>query len=230
MNGGAHTVRRSPPDNVLGPLRLHLGCGPIVVAGWENLDKSPNVILARMTPLRKLLHRVGVVSDEQAQGFPPGVKFVDLSRRLPYRDESVDAIYSGHLIEHMSPTNAGAMLAECRRVLRPGGRIRFSTPDLRETIDQYLESVEAGSPDAADEFMKSLGTYTDGTGSRLRRFVNRNVSAFHHQWLYDGASLRQLFERSGFRSVELQAFRDNDFPDLDQMEIRPSGLFIEAVG
>lgn len=214
-----------------GSLRLNLGCGPVVVEGWENLDKSPNVLLSKLPFVRGLLKRLGLITAGQAEGFPPGVKFADLVKRLPYADASVEYIYSGHLVEHISPSQAAQLLAECHRVLAPGGVIRFSTPDLREFVDEYLENSGAGGDHAvtaADEFMRQMGTFVDIDGSRLRRFVNRNISAFHHQWLYDEASLKRLFEQAGFVAPESKTFRDDSFPDLATLEVRPGGLFIQA--
>lgn len=212
-------------------LKLNLGCGPVVVEGWENLDKSPNVLLSKLPFVRGLLKRVGLITAGQAKGFPPGVKFADLAKRLPYRDASVDFIYSGHLVEHISPAQAEQLLNECRRVLAPGGVIRFSTPDLREFVDGYLAGAGAGgerAATAADEFMRNMGTYVDSGGGVIRRFVNRNISAFHHQWLYDEASMKRLFERAGFAAPEARSFRDGAFPELESLEVRPGGLFIQA--
>lgn len=224
-------INTDEPDHLRsdnGVLRLNLGCGPLTASGWENLDKSPNVLLAKVPMVRSLLLRARLIAPAQAVGFPPGVKFADLTRRLPYADHSAGFIYSGHMIEHISPVQASALLNECRRVLAPGGQIRFSTPDLREFIDEYLGSAD--DPDAADGFMRRMGTYVESEGGFIRRFVNRNVSAFHHQWLYDEASLRKAFEAAGFSKIEFGSYRDGRFPDLDELEIRPGGLFIQATG
>lgn len=202
------------------------------MAGWENLDKSPNVLLSKVPLIRRVLERGRLISASQAQGFPPGVKFSDLSKSLPYDDGSVQFIYSGHLIEHISPSQAAGLLSECRRVIAPGGVIRFSTPDLREFVDAYLaeksESFEDGRK-AADLFMARMGTFVEADGGWVRRFVNRNVSAFHHQWLYDEDSLAQIFRTAGFSDPVLRRYHEGAMPDLDALEIRPEGLFIEAV-
>ena len=47
--------------------------------------------------------------------------------RFPFADESFDVIFSKSVIEHLhSPEN---FMNECRRVLKPGGRIIIMTPD-----------------------------------------------------------------------------------------------------
>lgn len=51
---------------------------------------------------------------------------VDLS---PYADESFDLVYSGQTIEHVTPEECDVVLAEVRRVLRPGGWFCLDTPN-----------------------------------------------------------------------------------------------------
>jgi O-antigen biosynthesis protein len=47
--------------------------------------------------------------------------------RLPFPNASVDAVVSFETIEHVP--DAGAMVAELRRVLKPGGQLVLSTPN-----------------------------------------------------------------------------------------------------
>ena len=210
--------------------KLNLGCGPEVVSGWDNLDKSPGVLLARLPRLRKLLGRLKLISSQQVEGFPPGVIFADLTKRIPFPDQSVDYIYCGHMIEHLSPSASSAMLDECRRIIKPGGLVRFSTPDLREFVDEYLGAPDDAGNQPADALMVRLGTYVDSDGPLLKRFLVRHSSAFHHQWLYDAASLKAKFVEAGFENVEQASFHDGTFPDLDRLEFREEGLFLNAVG
>jgi 2-polyprenyl-3-methyl-5-hydroxy-6-metoxy-1,4-benzoquinol methylase len=52
---------------------------------------------------------------------------VGSAEQLPLADRSVDVVVSFETIEHVP--NPLVMLSECRRVLRPGGRIVISTPN-----------------------------------------------------------------------------------------------------
>jgi SAM-dependent methyltransferase len=45
---------------------------------------------------------------------------------IPFEDESMDAIFAREVFEHVY--QLGPMLAECLRILRPGGRLWFSAP------------------------------------------------------------------------------------------------------
>jgi predicted SAM-dependent methyltransferase len=82
-------------------VRLHLGCGPLALAGWLNIDNQPY----------------------------PGVdRVLDATEGLPF--EGVEFIFAEHFIEHLPLDDASALMRECRRVLRDDGVLRLSTPNL----------------------------------------------------------------------------------------------------
>lgn len=83
------------------PLRLHVGCGPHILAGWVNID------------LKEL----------------PGVDLVaDVTTGLPFAN--VEAVYAEHFLEHLTVVEALAFLRETHRVLASDGWLRLSTPNL----------------------------------------------------------------------------------------------------
>lgn len=49
---------------------------------------------------------------------------------LPFADGSFDIVYSLGLVEHFRPAETAALVAEHRRVCRPGGRVILSVPNL----------------------------------------------------------------------------------------------------
>lgn len=59
--------------------------------------------------------------------------------KLPFRDESVDAIYTSHTLEHIYPDALKALLSETYRVLKPNGKIRIVVPDIDIAIKAYVE-------------------------------------------------------------------------------------------
>jgi predicted SAM-dependent methyltransferase len=213
-------------------VKLHLGCGPVIVPGWVNVDKSPNVLLSRVPALKRGMARIGVLTQGHVDAsFTRDVVHADVLAGLPYPDGSAERIYHAHVIEHLSRPQALRFLQECARLLAPGGVMRVTTPDLRQIVAAY-EAGERGGPDApmpADRFMQMLETYVDLPGARLQRVVRRNfATAYVHQWLYDAESLAQLMREAGLEPGPPLGFREGGFPDLDQLEIREQGLFMEA--
>ena len=96
-------------------LRVNLGCGPIPLAGWVNVD------IAR----------------------GPHIDVVwDLQNGLPFASDSCTAIFCEHVIEHLSKSDGAKLLKECHRVLQSGGVIRLSTPDARRFLQAYAGDGE----------------------------------------------------------------------------------------
>ena len=95
-----------------GPAKLHIGCGENLLEGWLNSDLYPGS--------DRVLH-------------------FDATGRFPFADATFDYVFSEHMIEHVPYEGALSMLRECRRVLKPGGRARISTPDLRFLVGLYAE-------------------------------------------------------------------------------------------
>jgi predicted SAM-dependent methyltransferase len=220
-----------PPASVRagGAVKVNFGSAAEAIPGWINVDKSPGVFLARRPGLRAALGRVGLLSEEQRRGFSPDVVYGDATRRLRFADGSVEAIYSSHMIEHLSRAHGRHFLAEARRVLRPGGRLRLATPDLGALVAEYSQARAAGgeSP-AADEFMAALHLFHDADEGLVGRLISRNFSGHWHQWLYDAESLSALLAEVGFTDIRRVPFRDGGFPDLERIEARADSLFVQA--
>src|SRR5882724_9874605 len=91
-----NAIRRATEE---GDLRLHLGCGPVLLAGWINVDASIDV--ARVTAR-----------------LPEGLAF--------FASGSAQFIYASHMLEHIGyPVEATAFAAECHRILKPAGILRI---------------------------------------------------------------------------------------------------------
>ncbi len=118
-----------------------------------------------------------------------------------YQSGSVDAIYCGQLIEHLQPhTEAPAFLAECFRMLKQGGRIRLTTPDLDALLEGWrygkLDELEADQP----AFYKGalpedqLAYIMFGAGGTAERYEG-------HQHIYTVRSLSARLEAAGFAAT-----------------------------
>jgi SAM-dependent methyltransferase len=111
-----------------GLVLVNLACGSVFHPAWRNFDVTP---------------------------VTPQVKYLDIRRRLPFEDVSVDVCYAAHVLEHLRRTDARALLAECYRVIRKEGIIRLVVPDLESVVRDYLrllEAVEGGSIEAQHDY------------------------------------------------------------------------------
>ncbi len=67
----------------------------------------------------------------------------DLRLGIPFADNSFDVVYHSHVLEHMPKAWGEFFIAECYRVLRPGGLLRVVVPDLENIARAYLASIDA---------------------------------------------------------------------------------------
>ncbi len=70
------------------------------------------------------------------------VKKADLLGALSFKDESFDAIYTSHFIEHIPKEKVDFVLGECFRVLKPGGVLRVVVPDFEEIVREYIRNLD----------------------------------------------------------------------------------------
>lgn len=93
-------------------IKLNLGAGKSTQPGYTNLDFYPH----------------------------PTVNVVcDLKKGIPYPDESVDEVYSHHFIDYLDFTEAQQLMAECYRVLKKGGIVSHTIPDLQSAAEVMSE-------------------------------------------------------------------------------------------
>lgn len=198
--------------------RLNLGCGLAVAKGWLNVDGSLNSLFA---PWPRFAHRAlyklsgsnRYYTEEQYCSILGGNTFLhwDLAYGLPFRDASVDFIFTSHFLEHLFRKDAVNILREAHRVLRPGGLIRISVPDLAHAVEMY----------AAGKKKEMLENYffVEDLGSFLAR----------HKYMYDFELLKEALAEAGFGNIRREAYRSGRVPDLEQLDNRPEdSLFVEA--
>jgi predicted SAM-dependent methyltransferase len=107
-----------------GPACLNIGCGNFFFREWTNIDLAP----------------------------AKGVDAFDIRRPLPYPAGTFDAVYSSHVLEHLTPADGKSLLQEKWRVLKPGGICRVVVPDLETICREYLKTLDvaAASPTPAN--------------------------------------------------------------------------------
>src|SRR5262245_57261026 len=70
------------------------------------------------------------------------VRYHDVRQPLPFADETFDAAYALHIVEHLTPAEAASLVNDLYRVLKPGGILRISTPDLEDICRSYLQQLD----------------------------------------------------------------------------------------
>jgi SAM-dependent methyltransferase len=94
---------------------LNLGCGYHFDKRWVNVDFDST--------------GEGVIAHNLISG-------------IPFPDAHFEVVYHSHILEHFLKPDAEKFIAECYRVLKPGGIIRVVVPDLERSVRGYIKSLE----------------------------------------------------------------------------------------
>jgi predicted SAM-dependent methyltransferase len=199
------------------PVKVNLGSGLVVAEGWINVDGSLNALLSTWpTILLKRLYRFSDVHQwySRADYIKILKENVFVHHRLdygvPFESESIDFLYSSHMLEHLFPEDATLLVSDMYRALRKGGRLRLAVPDLEHAVRLY----ENGQKETA-----------------LRYFFipSRSELFDQHHYMYDFDLLKRLLESVGFREIERCSFQVGKVPDIQKLDNRPEEtLFVEA--
>lgn len=189
--------------------KLHVGCGTHLLSGWLNTNIFPQ---------------------------SPFVLHLDATTRFPFATGLFDYAFSEHMIEHITYEHGLRMLAECYRVLKPGGKIRIATPDLAFLVDLYgknksplqMEYIEFATKECIPYAPYPLDTFV----------VNHFMRGFGHQFVYDFKTLEHSLVVAGFTAItkqEVRASRDEHLSNLENEGRMPAGflkletIILEAV-
>jgi len=172
-------------------IKLHVGCGPNYVPGWVNIDADKQ-------------YRADV--------------YVDASKPLPYETDSVDAVLNQHFIEHLTLEEGMVFLKDCVRILKPGGLIRISTPDLLWLVQDYNKSTPG-----------NLQAYwcTPNFATRCE-MLNFSMKSWQHKFTFDEEDLTHRLMLAGFKNI-VRRNNSTYAPVFEGVETgRPECLTLEA--
>jgi predicted SAM-dependent methyltransferase len=176
------------------PRRLNWGCGAVTPMGWVNADITAG----------------------------PGVDVpVDIRRGLPLESNYFDYIVSIHALPELAYSEVDGALAELHRVLKPGGTLRLSLPDM----DLAMSAYRSGDVDyflIGDDIVKSLA------GKMIVQLTWFGRSRSMYTWEF----IRELLERNHFADIRPCRFQETrsahaGIIDLDNRPLE--SLFVEAV-
>ncbi len=178
-----HLVRRQLAVRMLvGALRADGPAGPVVELGAG----SVGMLDAAQCGGRSVV--LGDLSVQALRGSGGAAVCLDVDHGLPLRDGVAAGLVMGELIEHVYDPRV--LLGECRRVLRPGGVLVLTTPNLAGLQDRW-RFLLGRSPRHVDALHPYLRLH-------IRPFTASSLRA-----VLDDASFRLVALRSNFVGWEL---------------------------
>ena len=177
--------------------KLQIGGGSNPFPGWLNTDITPNA---------------------------DNTIFLDATEQFPFEEDSFDYVFCEHMIEHISYLEGINMLQECYRILKQGGKIRVSTPNLKiflelfhaeksETQLQYLEWISTN-------WLQKQGIKEKGAAFPL----NLVMHSWGQQFIYDESTLKKSLKKCGF--VDITTYQTNQSYHNELKNLESHGNYI----
>lgn len=157
-------------------LKLHLGCGHRYLEGFVHVDMDnlPHI------------------------DYP----LTDLGRLSMFKDSSIDLIYTCGSFEYYDREEAVKVLSEWKRILKVGGSLRISVPDLNSVVEVYQKYRDA----------EGIGIL----GPLYGKWRITGGECVYHKTIYDEKSLTNLLSNQGFSNIkqyDAHRFLPHDYDD-----------------
>jgi len=132
----------------------------------------------------------------------------DLRKGIPLKNDSVETIYSSHLLEHIPYEDLIKFLKECYRVLKRNGEFSVCVPNFKAYVTAYMrgqvfcEREKWWKPAAID------------TGSIIDQLNYMAYMKDEHKYMFDSQNLVNTFLKAGFSKVKMRSFDE----EMDKKE------------
>lgn len=188
---------------------INIGCGVNPIKGFVNYDHNVFIFLSKIP----ILIRLNKWFDFIPFGFIKfmglvkkfNILYCDASKKIPEKNNSVDLIYSCHMIEHLDNKELKIFFKECERVLKPNGYLRLVVPDFNYLIDIYNKNHNV------DNFIKRselVGKKPKSIIKKIQYLIQGH--GWHHQ-MFNAQSLKE--------KIALYSFSDIHFFDAGKTSI-----------
>ena len=186
------------------PIKLHCGSGGNYKDGWINIDYSP-------ISKKDILH--------------------NLSKDIPFPDNSVDFIYTEHFIEHIPYEAALVFMVDAYRVLKPGGVLRISCPDLDFLVEAYNKDnwrTHSKEADRSEEWADVVDAHWYPNKSCMFNQAMREDG--EHKHIYNFEDMAARLNEAGFflHHIHQMKMNQSDYPELRDVDWRGDSLIVEA--
>lgn len=154
--------------------KLQIGAGGNVLDGWLNTDFFP---------------------------YAREIIVLDVTKPFPFGNNVFNYIFCEHMIEHITYNEGLKMLQECRRVLKPGGKIRISTPNLQVNLDIFKREKTQTQQLYMDWISRNWLQRAGIAHDNASFVLNLIMHGWGHKFVYDFQTISLALAEAGFRDV-----------------------------
>jgi predicted SAM-dependent methyltransferase len=145
--------------------------------------------------------------------------FWNLSKGIPFPENSVKKIYCSHMLEHLTFNENIKFLSSCLKTLVPGGIFSACVPNARLFIEAYLNK---------DDFDEKKYLSCEGAYDGISKIDYINYIAYiggAHKRMFDQDGLVGIMKKVGFSQSNPRKFD----PTLDYSWRDLESIYVEAV-
>ncbi|CAL76043.1 hypothetical protein BRADO2198 [Bradyrhizobium sp. ORS 278] len=224
-------------------------------------DQCVDVDWSVYIPLYKLPWLLPVVKQligrdraERVRSMSGKAIFHNLKHGIPFQDNSADAVYHSHLMEHIDRGHVAGFTKEIFRVLKSGGILRICVPDLELLVNRYVTSLTNAdlSSEASSRHDDTVAAMHEHS-VRLTPGGSRSHSPFRrrqgwvlgdarargetHLWMWDRVNIRAALLDAGFVDICSRNWNVSDIEGWERMgleraadggEYKPGSLYVEC--
>ena len=187
--------------------KLHVGCGDVLIKDWLNIQLDKLEVYGQL----RNVNGAWLIN-------------YNLLKPWPMAEGSVQYIAGSHFIEHLDLNQGIKFLQESFRVMKKGGVIRLSCPDMEKYARNYVNgNKEFFNHPRIQEWCAFKNAKTPGEIFIAKAYD----SGGSHKWFYDFESLQHILGSAGFSKIKRCERLEGQVPQLETLE--PIGRELETI-
>ena len=124
---------------------------------------------------------------------------IDITKKLPFKSNTLDLIYSSHLVEHIHYKQIIFFVNECKRVLKKNGKLIIATPSLEK-----ITKISYGENNKNKKILFSRQAKWIKNEFISSSFqINLLMRNFGHRYILDFDFIKKISNNLGFDKVEI---------------------------
>jgi predicted SAM-dependent methyltransferase len=151
-----------------------------------------------------------------------GKMFLDITKKHPFPNNSVDVVFHEHVFEHLTfPNKSLFALRESKRILKKGGVLRIGMPDFESYAKEYSKGTLKYNSPGKIHF----------TQTKQMEILNELFKqSGEHEFIYDFATVEFLLKKAGFSQVKKMSYNKSHLKGWKYDNWKePSTMYVEAI-
>jgi hypothetical protein len=152
-------------------------------------------------------------------------QFVGKAWNTKLKSNNYDILFAGNLLEHVTHFRIENTIAEFNRIMKVGGIIRISVPDLSKAVQAYIDNDDSFFDNEKSNQANHLGI----GGKFLNNIIspghdvivfsgdfNELLGSYAHTYAYDFEMIKIYLEKWGFGKIVKSEFKKSSILEMQE--------------